>query len=434
MGEKNVIKHVEERLKGVLVLIAAALALGASAETFDASSYGAKGDGVTKDTAAIQRAIDAAEKAGGGTVELAAGTYLSGSLYLKDNVELRLGPGAVLKASPDKEDYNRWDICPQNSTNRFESSFGAHLILAIEKRGVGVRGPGRIDGNADVFTLDEKGEPYGQQVVPWRPSQLLYFVECEDVRVTDLEIVRSPYWTLFLHGCEQVGVRGVRIDVRRKPHTHNGDGIDIDSCRYVTVSDCRINASDDAITLRGSWKRLKRRRPCEFVTVSNCILSSPCCAIRVGVGDGQVRNCTFSNCVIENTRTGIELVSSWSNDSHGVDIEGLRFSNFRVSAAAFCRIRHQFATEAIVRDIEFSGISGTSELLSEIRANVPGRFTDIRFRDVRIDKGVAIENAEGVAFEGGTFARVSQTPEEKAKWEEDFKRLSRQLWHRQIRQ
>jgi len=397
---------------------------------FSVVDFGAVGDGAAKDTASIQRAIDAAESAGGGTVSLGAGTYLSGSLYLKDNVEIWLGPGAVLKASPDREDYNSWDVCPQNSTNAFESSFGAHLLLAIEKRKVGVRGPGRIDGNADVFTLDGKGEAYGQQRVPWRPSQLLYFVECEDVRVVDLELVRAPYWTLFLHGCEHVAVRGLSIDVRRRPHTHNGDGIDIDCCRYVTVSDCRINSSDDAITLRGDWKRLRRRRPCEFVAVSNCILSSPCCAIRVGVGDGIVRNCVFSNCIIENTRTGIELVSSWRPGSHGVDMTGLMFSNFRVDAGVFCRIRHQYATEAVVRDIEFSGISGSSELASEIRSNRKGKFSGIRFRDVRVGKGVAIEGAEDVSFEGGDFRAVDMTADDRAQWEADFMRISNKFWFR----
>ena len=157
-----------------------------SAAVFGVRDFGAVGDGAAKDTAAVQRAIDAAASAGGGEVRFEDGTFLCGSLYLKSHVALHVGANAVLKASPDRADYNAADICPQNWTSEAESNSGAHLLLCIGQTNVAVRGEGRIDGNAPSFLLDPStGKPWpgGQGAIPWRPGQMLYFVESQDVRV-----------------------------------------------------------------------------------------------------------------------------------------------------------------------------------------------------------------------------------------------------------
>ena len=143
-------------MKHFYIVMAAAMIVPfvAGAAVYDVREFGAKGDGRTKDTAAIQSAIDAAEKAGGGTVEVPAGVYLTGSIFLKDNIDLHIGAGATLKGSPDKADYNSADVCPQNGVCIPESSFGAHLVLCIEKSNVTVRGPGTIDGNSMAFIVE----------------------------------------------------------------------------------------------------------------------------------------------------------------------------------------------------------------------------------------------------------------------------------------
>ncbi len=393
---------------------------------YDVRDFGAKGDGVTKDTAAIQRAVDAASAAGGGEVYFGAGTYLSGSVFLKSNVDFHLSAGAVLKGSPDKEDYNAADVCPQNRTSRKESSFGAHLLLCIEQENVTVRGPGRIDGNSASFLVNPKtgkGWGYdpkcfwkGQSDIPWRPSQMLYFVESRNIRIMDAELANSTYWTLFLHGCEQVSVRGLWIhNERERFHTHNGDGIDIDCSRFVTVSDCRIHTADDCITLRANMTPLKKSRDCAFVTVSNCILSTPCNAVRIGVGAGTVHDATFDNIVVHDARTAVNIVAAWdAKATKGVDFRNIRFSNWVVDCRILLHIYGGSLASGVVRtaelrDIAFTGFIGKASELSMVEwlPNAPAR--GVSFRDIHVDTSVLVRNVAGLKVEGGCMRIFGKT-------------------------
>lgn len=385
-----------DRTKKILMSLAAMFwasafctsALGAA--EYSVRDFGAAGDGKTKETAAIQKAIDRAAQDGGGTVFFPPGVYVAGSIFLKDNIDFYVGPGATLLASPDKEDYNAADVCPQNSAFAPESSFGAHLILCIEQKNVTVRGPGRIDGNSPAFLCDKEGKHYpGQDRVPWRPSQMLYFVESQNIRVTDIELCRAPYWSCFIHGCEQVAVRGAQISTIREPHTYNGDGIDIDASRFVTVSDCRIDTADDSITLRAGIDRLKNKKPCEYVTVTNCTLSTPCNAVRVGVGQGEIRHAVFSNLVIHHSRTAFNFFSNWSTSKpRGVDISDIRFENITVDCEDLIRVQYGFGSETVIKNLYFSGISGNISRTSFLVGKEDRRLENIRFNrlDLRLTK------------------------------------------------
>ena len=202
-----------------IILVGAAVS--AAAATHDVRAFGAKGDGRTKDTAAVQRALDACAGTGGRVV-VPPGTYLIGSIFLGDATELHLEKGATLLGSPDLADYNAPDAYPQNFGSVNEGWSAKHLVLAIEKKGVSITGRGVIDGNGRAFFGDK---PLWRGKVAWRdgainardwkhqgrPGQEIVFIECRDVSVRDVTLRDMTCWSCFFHGCENVVVGGLTI-------------------------------------------------------------------------------------------------------------------------------------------------------------------------------------------------------------------------------
>ena len=416
----------------ILTVVFSAAAHLCAAAVFDVRTYGAKGDGMVKDTAAIQKAIDAASAAGGGTVEFAPGTYLTGSIWLRDNVDFHLGCGVTLKGSPDPADYCASNCCPQNaaSSKRGDNTSGGHLLLGVGVRNVTLRGPGKVDGNSPAFLLDASGKRYpNNKAIPFRPAQMVWFVDSSDIRIADVELADAPYWSCFILNCDRVWIHGCYVHTeRRRYHTFNGDGIDIERSRWVTISDCRIDTADDCITLRASAaNRLADPHDCAFVTVSGCNLSTSCNAIRPGVGEGRVHDAVFSNLTISDTRTAFNFVSSYGPRSRGADICGIRIQNVRVDSTLFLRMHHMYSTEGLFRDIVFDGVSGTVREPSRIYAKKTRPFENIVFRDVELPCGFVAFNAD-VRIDGGTFAQVELPAEERAKIEEDIDN-NRKLLH-----
>ena len=243
-------------IKPLAALCAAIMAL-ATHGAFDVRDFGAKGDGTAKDTAAIQKAIDATNAAGGGEVLLPKGVYLCGSVFLKSGVDFHLAEGAVLKGSPDPVDYNALDIAPQNwgRLGVGDNISGGHLLLCVEQENVTLRGPGKIDGNVGAFLkMPDGSHPPTKLKIPWRPAQMVWFVESRNIAIHDIEIADAPYWSCFIYGCEDVAVERANIHTVRNPHTYNGDGLDIDSSRRVRVTGCNISTADDSITDRKSTR------------------------------------------------------------------------------------------------------------------------------------------------------------------------------------
>jgi len=352
---------------------------------FNAADFGAIGDGVSKDTKALQNAIDICHDAGGGKVLLPAGKYLCGTLYLKSNVELHLEAGAHILGSPDIEDYNEDGNFPENQPFTSEHVTARHLIIAYRQENISITGQGIIDGQSFQFfepLPPETSATYRHKTgnfpfKEWRPGQMVFFCRCKNVAVRDVKLLNSPYWTLFMLGCNDIQIRGLLIE--NPPATANGDGIDIDCCKNVTISDCIIRSGDDSITVRGNPRVLGEGDwTCENVVVTNCILSTPCNAIRVGVGDGHVRNCLFNNIVITETSRGICLISLYrktERSKHGTCIEDIHFSNFIIDA-----------------DVPFTVGTGHD-------SQPPGAIRNISFRNFRI-----------TAWAGAQFVGTPKTP------------------------
>lgn len=350
--------------------------------------FGAVGDGITKDTAAVQRAIDQ-----GGTVYFPAGTYLCGSLYLRSQTTLELENGAVILGSPDPEDYNKPDFCPQNSVCLPEKAFGAHLIIALEVDHVAIRG-GKIDGNRAAFFDPSL---YSRDDFPgWRPSQMLYFCESSHILLENVEMVNSPYWTCFLHGCTDITIRSVSI--RNQKGVWNGDGLDIDCCRQVVVSDCMIDSSDDSIAIRASGKDrlLHAEGICEDIAVTNCVLRSGQAGVRLGVGNGLIRHCTFSNLVIRDGKFGICMLSTYYPEifpagAEGAGIADILFSNLYLNAQIPIDISSNWADKPLktsrkeIRGITIQNVRGYGCRTSILQGNLDYNVSDLTFSDISLE-------------------------------------------------
>ncbi len=361
---------------------------------YSIKDFGAVADGKTLATAAIQAAIDTCHANGGGRVTVPAGTYLTGSLFLKDHVELHLEHGARLVASTDLADYNADDAYEQNYGALSEEWRAKHLIMAIECHDVALSGSGKIDASGDFFYEEAKFYPHHQWMTGYswrqgmayakdkeilRPGQVICFVECTDVSVHDITICNSPCWSLFLHGCERVSVRGVKV--YNQPYFGNTDGIDIDCCRFVTVSDCMIDTGDDAITLRCSAQRLKTPRPCEYVTIINCVLSCSVMAIRIGVGTGMIRHVRISNIVIPRAGTALQCITSYSGRGCA-EIEDVHVTG--VSGSDLGHIIHLKGEVGSIRHmtLENMRLSGIGNLRAE--ASRSCMIEDITLRNVDV--------------------------------------------------
>lgn len=270
--------------------------------TRDITTNGAVGDGITLCTAAIQSAIDAVHQAGGGRVVVPAGRFLTGSIRLLGDVELHLEHGAHLLGSTRHEDYpglpphtlrSNYDNRRSNYDNEKGYPFFA-LVWALGAANIALTGSGTIDGQGEAQKPREEkafnfnGRPHG-----------IMFTGCRGVVMTDLRLRDSGMWMIHLFDCEDVKIRGLDIYNHVKV---NNDGIDLDCCRRVVVSDCLIDSDDDAMCLKSSGDRL-----CEDVTITNCVLSSRCNAIKLGTDSvAGFRNVSFSHCVVTPSRAAHE--------------------------------------------------------------------------------------------------------------------------------
>jgi hypothetical protein len=266
---------------------AASSTRNSGARIYNIRDFGAKGDSKTLDTAALQAAIDACTRDGGGTVLVPSGTFVIGTAELKSNVTLHLAASATLLGSGNGKDYHAISAIPLSGDSTLRDGNWA-LLFAVEARNVTVEGPGTIDGQGQLFNnYGRKGQPTAAGISgDQRPYHLL-FHRCQNIVVRDLELLRCAFHSIRVIQSERVRMEGLYIHNRVNV---NNDGFHFISAKYVTISNCVLLVQDDACALFGS---------CQFVTVSNCVFSTRWSVFRFGGGD--VKNVTVSNCIIYET-------------------------------------------------------------------------------------------------------------------------------------
>lgn len=301
----------------------------AAQNTINVKTLGATGQKDQLATAFIQKAINDCAASGGGVVYFPPGNYFSGAITLRSNVTIHLETGATIFASLDIKDYEIPD-----KDNRYRHPV---LFYADSADNIAFTGKGKIHGQAqreylpiesvDGFIKEEteitrqtgiemkqysKVEPY---------TFLVFLVNCTNVTISDITLYESCNWTLHLQWCQNVKIRGINIysDLDKGV---NADGIDIDGCKDVIVSDCRIETGDDAIVLKSTLSKGKSQ-PCENVVVTNCILTSTSTALKIGTEThSDFRHILFDNCVIRNSNRGLSIVVR-----DGAQVSDVKFSN-----------------------------------------------------------------------------------------------------------
>ncbi len=334
-------------MKRLLLLTAALLAVipSIAQKIHQASSFGIKSDGVTLNTRSIQAGIDFISEHGGGVLEFSVGRYLTGSIHLKSNVELRLLEGAVLVGSTNPYDYDM-----------VEGNYG--FLLAKGQKNISVKGKGVIDGRGFDCALNFLNQVHlgfledttKNDRVTKRPK-LIYFRECENVTIEEVNLRNAAEWTLVTDQCENLLISRILLDSK---NYWNNDGLDIVDCRHVVVKDSFIDASDDAIC----FKSHSAEHLCEDIEVRNCVARSSASAFKFGtVSRGGFKNIRIiNNKVFDTHRSAITIQSVDGGEIENILVDSLEAVN--TSNAIYLRtgIRWNNGKMGYLRNITLSNI------------------------------------------------------------------------------
>ncbi|MBQ6253709.1 MAG: glycoside hydrolase [Bacteroidales bacterium] len=344
-----------KRFSVLTAVLALALSFPAGAKTIQASSFGIKSDGVTLNTRSIQKGIDFLSENGGGVLEFSVGRYLTGSVYLKSNVELRLLEGAVLVGSTNPYDYEM-----------VEGNYS--LLLAKGQKNISVKGKGVIDGRGFDCALNFLNQVHlgfiedttKNDRVTKRPK-IIYFRECENVGIEGISLRNSAEWTLVTDQCENLTISGILMDSK---NYWNNDGIDIVDCRHVLIKDSFIDASDDAIC----FKSHSAAHLCEDIEVRNCVARSSASGFKFGtVSRGGFKNIRIiNNKVFDTHRSAVTIQSVDGGEIENILVDSLEAVN--TSNAIYLRtgLRWNNGKKGYLRDVT----------LSNIRVEVPAGKAD----------------------------------------------------------
>jgi len=355
----------------------------AAKTSWSVRDFGAKGDGHTKDTVSMQKALDACQSAGGGTVVVPSGNYLVGSLALGTNTTLKLEARANLTGSPDIDDYPLVRI-------RWEGEFteGHRALISAEKADhVSITGPGSIFG--PPISVSSLRRPRG--------PALIELANGTNVVLDGFSTQYQQLWSIHLVLCQNLTVRNLTI----RSINFNGDGIDVDSCQDLLVEHCNIDTGDDAISLKSGrgMEAVRLGRPTENVVIKDCTLVSSIFA-GLGIGSemsGGIRNVHLENCTISGRQNGILFKS---RDGRGGFMENIGGENLTINNS-----RTFVAIDLLKKGIQASDpVPGAVEKWARVHNisfkniqvnNVAGLVTATNIPPDRLLDGLSLSNITG---------------------------------------
>ncbi len=268
---------------------------------FNVMDFGARGNGISDDAIAIQKAVDACTNAGGGDVVFSANhTFLSGPVQLKSNVNIVLETNSVWKANPDESIYHL------SAFGKNEGE-GMMWIWAKDVENLSFSGHGTIHGNGIKFMGAELFDSYNlKPVTTFDPRpHVLTLMGVRNLNIRDITIREGAYWTVHLIGCDGAVIDGINLLNNLK--IRNGDGIDIDHSKNVRIANCHITSGDDAICLKNR-REFEEYGSCHDIVVTNCVMESRSCTVKIGSENmDSIYNVVIDNCVIKGSNRGLGI-------------------------------------------------------------------------------------------------------------------------------